>query len=108
MLPADRAKQFMPFAAVKGLEEALERKRREMLWQERKSLSEEMQEALNEAICALKKGDFRSLTVYRAGEYLRFSGKLEKIDRMGNCLFVSGERIAFEDLLEITKETEGR
>ena len=108
MLPADRAKQFMPFAAVKGLEEALERKRREMLWQERKSLSEEMQEALNAVICALKKGDFLSLTAYRGGEYLRFSGKLEKIDRMENCLFVSGERIAFEDLLEITKETEGR
>lgn len=96
-----RAKQFMPFAAVKGLEEALERKRREMLLVERAVLSQEMEEALNAQISGLRKGMEITLSHYRCGEYLLFRGAVEKVDPVGKYLLVSGESFAFEDIREI-------
>lgn len=41
MSPADRAKQFMPFDAVKGLREALRKKELEMLERKEESGTEE-------------------------------------------------------------------
>ena len=65
-----RAKQFMPFAAVKGLDEALERKRRERMLVEKAALSPDMEEALNERISGLKRGTEVSISYYGAGEYI--------------------------------------
>lgn len=44
MSPADRAKQFMPFAALKGYEEALREKEREMEAKMEEKLVEEYHE----------------------------------------------------------------
>ena len=44
MSPADRAKQFMPFAALKGYEEALREKEREIEERMRNELVEEYHE----------------------------------------------------------------
>ena len=44
MSPADRAKQFMPFAALKGYEEALREKEREMEERMKNDLGEEYYE----------------------------------------------------------------
>ena len=41
MSPADRAKQFMPFDAVKGLREALAKKEAEFLLKKEETLEEE-------------------------------------------------------------------
>jgi len=101
MPPSERAKQFMPFAAVKGLDEALEKKRREMLLVERAVLSPEMEEALNAQISALKKGMEIAISHYRCGEYLLFRGVVEKVDPVEKYILVSGESIAFEDIRAI-------
>jgi len=91
----------MPFAAVKGLDEALEKKRREMLLVERAVLSPEMEEALNAQISALKKGMEIAISHYRCGEYLLFRGVVEKVDPVEKYILVSGESIAFEDIRAI-------
>ena len=101
MAVADRAKQFMPFAAVKGLDEALERKRRERMLVEKAVLSPDMEEALNEKISSLQKGMAVSVSYYCAGEYLSLHGRIEKVDSVGKQITVSGEEIAFEDIWDI-------
>lgn len=98
---ADRAKQFMPFAAVKGLDQALERKRRKRVQVCKKELSEEMAAALNQKLAKLQKGDIITATFYADGEYIALTGALEKLDVIGQCLFISGKYIAFDDLLDI-------
>lgn len=44
MSPADRAKQFMPFAALKGYEEALRKKEQEVEERMKNQVGEEYQE----------------------------------------------------------------
>ena len=98
---SERAKQFMPFAAVKGLEEALERKRRERMLVERAVLSQDMEEALKEKMAVLEKGMEISVAYYCAGEYLLLRGRLERMDPVEKQMVVSGASIAFEDIREI-------
>lgn len=102
---ADRAKQFMPFAAVKGLDQALERKRREKVQVCKKELSEEMATALNQKLTSLQKGDVITVTFYADGEYIALTGALGKLDAIAQCLFVSGKYIAFDDLLDINRSS---
>ena len=103
MPPEQRAKQFMPFAAVKGLEEALAKKRRELTRVEKVELSEEMSAALNEKLHCLVRGCHAAVTYYTDGEYRTLTGRLEKIDPVGRALYLVGRRIAFEDLLNVEK-----
>ena len=54
---SERAKQFMPFAAVTGLTQALERKERELMRVERKEPSEERAQKINQCLNEIEKGD---------------------------------------------------
>ena len=52
----ERAKQFMPFDALKGLKEALKAKEEKLTRVAKRELSEEQQEILSEVITQLEKG----------------------------------------------------
>jgi len=106
MSPAQRAKQFMPFAAVKGLEEALERKRRELARMEKIELSEEMSQALDEKLRGLAKGCRAAVTWYADGAYQTITGRLDRIEPAGHFLCIGNRRIDFEDLLNVEKTDE--
>ena len=54
----ERAKQFMPFDALKGLKEALKAKEEKLTRVAKRELSEEQQEILSEVITQLEKGMF--------------------------------------------------
>ena len=101
MSPAQRAKQFMPFAAVKGLDEALEKKRRELTRVEKIELSEEMSQALDRMLRSLRRGDFVAVTWYAEGSYRTLTGELENIDPVGHRLCVAGQKVTFDDLLRV-------
>ena len=58
-----RAKLFMPFAALRGLEEALEKKREEMLKENKIILSEDGIMEVDNLLRNLKKGDEVFLTM---------------------------------------------
>ena len=53
----ERAKQFLPFDALKGLQEALRKKERELENVERIELSEESLEELENKFNRIKQGD---------------------------------------------------
>lgn len=59
----DRAKIFAPFAALRGYEEAVEGQT--VCRTDRIALSEAQQEALNETLCAVTKGDRLTATFFR-------------------------------------------
>ncbi len=99
---AERAKQFMPFAAVKGLNEALAKKERELGLIKKAELSEEMAEELNAKLTLLKKEDIVAAVYFWKGEYRSISGELMLLDDTNRILSIDDTKIAFDDLLDIT------
>lgn len=98
----ERAKQFMPFAALKGHMEAL--KRREKIVVERRELSEEYKEELDRKLRQVRKNDIVTVVYFCKDEYLQMTGMVSKIDETARVLKVVNTKIAFEDLYEISNE----
>ncbi|NMA01504.1 MAG: YolD-like family protein [Clostridia bacterium] len=96
----ERAKQFMPFAAVQGLREALEKKEKVIV--PRIILSEEMAMELNQKIQLLQKGMVITITYFQDGEYIQTTGTVTLFDKVNRVLRIVNMEIPFEDIVEIT------
>jgi len=101
-----RAKLFMPFAALRGLEEALEKKREEMLKENKIILSEDGIMEVDNLLRNLKKGDEVFLSYYDGDRYKNKKGFVDKIDRQNECILMEKEPIYFSSILSIRKEKE--
>ena len=82
-----RAAQFLPFKAVKGLDEALLAK--EKIVVEKIQLSEESLGELDIKMHEVKKGMMVSAIYYCKGEYLRTTGLVARIDETSRILRLS-------------------
>lgn len=98
----ERAKQFMPFAALKGYPEALRKK--EKLAVDKKELSEEYKEALSARLRQIKKNDMITVVYYENQEYIKLSGRVSGIDEAAGVLKLVNKKISFENLLEVEGE----
>ena len=98
---SERAKQFMPFAAVTGLTQALERKERELMRVEKKEPTEESARKINQCLNDVKKGDYIAVTYFAQGEYLTVSGTVETVDTVNRVLFLGSVKVPFDDLYDI-------
>lgn len=95
----NRAKQFAPFAAIRGLQDALEEKERIIV--EKIELSEEMAEELNRKMQQLEKGKIATVVYFVENNYLKKTGIVAKIDKNSRILQIVDTKIAFEDILDI-------
>ena len=100
----DRAKQFMPFAALKGYAEALRRK--EKIVVEKAELAEEYQEALDFELRQVRRNDIITVVYFCKNEYLRVTGKVSKIDETSRLLKIVNTKISFDDLYSIARREE--
>lgn len=98
---SERAKQFSPFAAVSGLEKALEREEKRMERIEKIELSEENADKLNQTLLILKKGDKISATYYSDGEYLQAHGSITLLDTVKKVIQIEEVTVRFDDLYKI-------
>lgn len=99
-----RAKIFLPFAGVRGLDEAIERKKEEKLLEKRILLSEESEDEINRVLLDIKKGDRIKVSYYDGARYREEEGILLKEDRMeGTLILESGLVIFFYDINRIEK-----
>ena len=96
---ADRAKQFMPFAALKGLPEALAAKERIIVT--RIELSEEMAEELDHKMHLLRRGQIATVVYFHKDEYLKITGMVARIDITSRLLQIVNTKIAFDDILDV-------
>lgn len=101
MTVENRAKQFAPFAAITGLDRALEQKLRELNEVEKRELSEDRVAELDEKLRALRKGMRVSVGYYANREYCSVSGLVERIEPTERFLKIGGERICFDDISDI-------
>lgn len=73
-----RAKQFLPFDALKGFQEALREKEKE--YEERKELSEESLKELDNIFNRIEIGSNIKIMYYNQGKYDELKGIVTKID----------------------------
>lgn len=104
MRAEERAKQFMPFAALKGLPEALARK--EKITVPPMDLSEEYREELDYAFRRIRPADMVSIVYYQDGSYVKVTGMVSKIDTDAGYIQVVNNKIRFDTIAEIIPEDE--
>lgn len=98
---SERAKQFLPFAAVRGLEEALEQKRQELLFEEKIVLATEGESEINQTLQNLSEGQTIRVRYYNGSIYEESSGILLKEDLKKRYLQTDKTLIHFEDISRI-------
>lgn len=82
MTNTERAKQFMPFAALKGFEEAL--KEAEFVPEEKILLGEDAQEELDQILRELAIGDNVTATYYTSQQYVTLTGPVVGLMNLRN------------------------
>lgn len=98
----DRAKQFMPFAALKGYEEAL--RERDRIVVEKIDLSEDRKEELDRKLQSIRKNDMVTVIYFFQGEYLQVTGLVSRLDADARILQIVNTRIGLDDIYEIELE----
>ena len=96
---AERAKQFLPFAAVKGLPEALAKK--EKVTEKKVEMTEALAMALDEKIRCIHKGDRVTVTYYDRDAYVKFTGAVDHIDPIFRTLQIEAVQIEIDGIRDI-------
>lgn len=105
MTREERAKQFMPFAALKGYPAALRKK--EKIVVPKAELSEEQAGLLDRKLRCVEKNDMVSVIYFFREEYLKVTGMVSRMDQTARILKVVNTRIPFDDIYDIAVEKAG-
>ena len=97
----DRAKQFMPFDALKGLQEELRKREERRSRIDKKILSDEMAEKLSADLLKLRKNARVRLVFYRNGHYRDMEGDVVEVNYTYHYIKMGNEKIFFDDIYEI-------
>lgn len=96
---AQRAKQFSPFAALKGFEDAIFFK--EKNFREKPEFSEEMFDELNSAFFKAEKNKKITVTYYSDGEFIDYTGIVTKKDILNRTITIDKNVFLLDDILDI-------
>ena len=96
----NRASQFLPFDALRGFKEALREKEYE--YDDRKELTEESYEELENQLKRVEKGSKVKIKYYKNKKYIEIIGIVTVIDYIKKKIQLNGdEDISVYDILEI-------
>ena len=101
MTRAERAKQFAPFDAMKGLQEALRDREERHCRVEKREISEDMEAHNSKVIGRLERGMKVEIFYYCAFHDVTKRGTITDVDRVYKTLKLDGERIWFDDIYSI-------
>lgn len=102
MAREERAKQFMPFAALKGYSEALRAKEKRVV--PKLELAEDYALELDRKLRQVRKMDVVTVIYFYRGEYLKLTGVVSRIDLTAQVLKVVQTKIPFKDILDVEGE----
>lgn len=97
----NRARQFLPFDALNGLQEALREK--EIERELKIELSEEQIEKISQDILNLDEKERIEVHFYNGIKYIKLSGILEKVDYLRKKIILDEIRINFCDIISIKR-----
>lgn len=101
MIRQQRAKQFQPFDAMKGLTEALKDREERHSRVDKLELSEEKIREIEEVLLRVKVGAKVRVEHYKAFHYVFQKSVVDKIDTVKKCLYFGEEEIFFDDIYDI-------
>ena len=100
---ADRAAQFMPFAALTGYYELAREQERARLAEPRRELTEEQALALSRTISGIARGDLVRVRRYEGDRYTVRSGTVREVDVAHRILRLGPASIPFDDIAAIER-----
>ena len=98
----NRAAQFLPFDALKGLSEELQNRIERRSRVDKIELSDESKDAISNVLCRVKKGTEIRVNYYKNGHYIIVEGIVTKISQVYHWLKVVDTQIYFDDIYEIS------
>lgn len=98
----NRAKQFLPFASLKGYYDQI--RERERIIDVRHELSEEEMIQLSQKLELLKKGMMAKVTYYNIDAYETIEGIVAHIDLVLRTLTIIKTKIPLDDIIELNSE----
>ena len=96
---ADRARQFMPFAALKGYYDMV--RERERTVEPRREMSEERAEFLDGCLKQVHRGSVVRAVYYDGSAYVERVGAIARLDVLERVIVLVKTPIALDDLWEI-------
>ena len=99
---SDRAKQFMPFASLKGYYDMV--RAQEKIIGAKKELSEYRASLLSKKLNLIKKGIIIKIVYYKDDGYIKTEGMVSHIDYTMRYLTVIKEKIPFDDIYDVASE----
>jgi hypothetical protein len=97
-----RAKQFLPFATLKGYYDQI--RERQRIIEPRRDLSEEENLLLTYKLTQVKKGMMIKIKYYHEDAYETFEGIVTHIDLVFRSLTLVKTKISLDDIYEISGE----
>lgn len=101
MTQAELAKQFAPFDAMKGLQEALRDREERHARVERHEISEEQMEKNSEIFQKLEKGMLISMDCYLAFHDVSITATVTSVDLTFRYIKMGKEKMYFNDIYQI-------
>ena len=97
----ERAKQFMPFDALKGLQEELRIREERRTRVTKKTISEEQIERISAVLAKIRQGSQIEITFYDRGHYLTIEGYASEIDIIYAYIKIGSSKVFFDDIYKI-------
>ena len=101
MTRQQRAKQFQPFDAMKGLKEAISAVEERRARVDKRLLEEDDVKAVNKALIKIEKGMRVKIECYKAFHCVIISGVIDKLNKGLGVLEIGEEKIFFDDIYSI-------
>jgi len=101
MTRGERAKQFAPYDAVKGLQEALRDREERHSRVEKRLISEEKAEEVSRILLRLKRGIKAEIECYAAFHDVTLRGTVTQVDFTYRKLKLDETQIWFDDIYEV-------
>lgn len=96
---ADRAAQFMPFAALRGYYELIRQQQR--IPEAKHELTDEEALALSQTVYRVRRGQMVRVVYYDEDAYVTLTGCVSRIDLVERELMVVKTKIALDDIREL-------
>ena len=96
---ADRAAQFMPFAALRGYYELIRQQQR--IPEAKHELTDEEALALSQTVYRVRRGQVVRVVYYDEDAYVTITGCVSRIDLVERELMVVKTKIALDDIREL-------
>ncbi len=94
-----RAKQFLPFDALKGFREAI--RTMEEIHESKRDLSIDELNELDKKIEMIKKNDLIKVKYFYDDQYIETIDTLKKVDNVFKRLILKNSKISFDDIMDI-------